>query len=173
MALNFARGASNAANSQTSSITSASREPAGAKFNPLALTTVLVNQPYSQRTNCQLGGYQETIGRVTGVIDADAAVTNLSMQGTTTIHDYLCLQGWSINGDPYLSHTGTITVTAGRASFSFGQFLGWSATNLTSGAIIRCQEDMRVAWDDRTGGRVQGRMDCSPGNKSTEVNMTF
>jgi hypothetical protein len=169
---NFARGATNAAN--TSSSTSSFNSFAE-RFLPRALTTIQVNEPFSQRTNCQVGGYHETSGRVTGTIDTSGnGVSRLQMNSTTTIHDYGCMAtGWLVNGDPYISGTGEIRITGSSAAFDFSQSLGWKARETATGASFSCQHHIKVTWDTATNGRVQGYVDCSPPVTTVNVNLTF
>ncbi len=154
---NFAKGASNAANTSTSF-----NAPGFSSILPRELTSVLVNESFSQRTMCTGGGYHETLGRITGTIDPDR-ISRLTMNSTTAINDYRCLAGgWTVSGDPYISNTGEIRITGNRVSFDFRQSLGWKALNMTTGATFSCQHSVSVIWDDFTGGRIQGHVTCGP-----------
>jgi hypothetical protein len=75
----------------------------------------LVNVSVAQRTNCTAGGYINVTGGMTGSI-SDAGTGVLSMQITETINDWQCIGGFTVNGDPYITVTGTFPFLSGALS---------------------------------------------------------
>ena len=87
---NFARGATNSANTANLGATSF-RGLSGLDQRLLPLTTVQINQSFSQRTNCNVGGYHETSDQISGSIDtAPDSTSRLQLNAAQTIHDYAC-----------------------------------------------------------------------------------
>ena len=171
---NFARGATNSANTSNVGGTSL-RGLGGLDQGLLPLTTVQVNQPFSQRTNCNVGGYHETSGQISGSIDTEPNSTSrLQLNATQTIHDYACLAtGWLVNGDPYISANGEIRITGSNVSLDFRQSLGWKANNPETGGSFSCQHDVSITWDSLNGGRVQGWATCTPPLTKFAISLTF
>lgn len=168
---NFARGATNAAN--TTSVSSALRLPSAPGLLVGKMATFLVNESFSQRTSCETGGYHETVGRISGTV-SDTGISRLQMNATQSINSYACMGGgWIINGDPYVSNTGEIRITGNVASFDFRQSLGWRANNSNTGQSFSCSHNISVTWSDLSGGRVQGNVTCSPPSTTVSINMTF
>ena len=171
---NFARGATNSANTANVGATSFSGL-SGLDQRLLPLTTVQINRSFSQRTTCNVGGYHETSGQISGSIDTEPNSTSrLQLNATQTIHDYACLaSGWLVNGDPYISANGEIRITGSNVSLDFRQSLGWLATNAETGGSFGCQHDVSVTWDSLNGGRVQGSATCTPPLTTITINKTF
>ena len=171
---NFARGATNAANAANLGATGFSGL-SGLDQRLLPLTTVQINQSFSQRTNCNVGGYHETSGQISGSIDtAPDSTSRLQLNATQTIHDYACLaNGWLVNGDPYISANGEIRITGSNVSLDFRQSLGWLANNPTTGGSFGCQHDVSITWDSLNGGRIQGSATCTPPLTTVTINLTF
>lgn len=168
---NFARGAGNATNNVR--VTGAQPPSLNTSLLIKKMVTVLVNQPFSQRTNCETGGYHEIVGRISGTV-ADTGISRLQMNATQSINSYACMGGgWIINGEPYVSNTGEVRVTGNQASVDFGQALGWRATNSVTGQAFSCTHNIRITWDTLNAGRIQGSVTCSPPSTSVSMNMTF
>ena len=167
---NFARGAGNATNSVRVTGVEA---PQLTAMLITKMVSVLVNQPFSQRTNCETGGYHEIVGRISGTV-TDTGISRLQMNATQSINNYACLGGgWIINGDPYISNTGEVRVTGNQSSLDFGQALGWRATNSTTGQSFSCTHNIRVTWNSLNAGRAQGSVTCTPPSTTVSMNMTF
>jgi hypothetical protein len=167
---NFARGAGNAANNLH---VAAAAPPSATGLLIRKLVTVLVNQPISQRINCEAGGYHDISGRISGTV-ADTGISRLQMNATQSINNYACLGGgWIINGDPYISNTGEVRVTGNQASVDFGQALGWRATNSATGQSFSCTHNVKVTWDTMNGGRVSGHVTCSPPSTTVTISAMF
>lgn len=167
---NFARGAGNAANDLR---VSGVQPPSATTLLIRKMVTVLVNQPISQRINCESGGYHEIVGRISGTV-ADTGISRLQMNMTQSINNYSCMGGgWIINGDPYISNTGEVRVTGNHASVDFGQALGWRATNAVTGLSFSCTHNIRITWDSLNAGRISGRVECTPPSTTVSISGTF
>jgi hypothetical protein len=168
---NFARGAGNATNGVR---VAAAPEPPTLKTMLIKkLVTISVNQPFSQRINCETGGYHEIVGRISGSV-SDTGLSRLQMNATQSINSYACMGGgWIINGDPYVSNTGEVRVTGNQSSMDFGQALGWRATNSNTGASFSCTHNIRITWDSVNDGRIQGSVTCSPPFTTVSISATF
>ena len=168
IANNFARGATNATNTARIADIGPS-SPIGLLISKL----VLVNQSFSQRTTCEGGGYQETVGRISGTVN-DTGISRLQLNATQSINNYACMGGgWIINGDPYISNTGEVRITGNQAALDFGEALGWRATNSNTGQSFSCTHNIRVTWDTLNDGRLSGSVTCSPPSTTVTISATF
>ena len=78
-------------------------------------SATLVNVQVSQRTNCTSGGYINVTGSLTGSIDNNGSGV-LLLGVTETINGWQCVGGWTVDGAPYLSLTGTFSYLNGQQS---------------------------------------------------------
>ncbi len=131
-------------------------------------------QQYTQTTNCTSGGRASVSGMITGSVTAGnlGPFGTISLQQTDSIVDWACMSGWTVNGDPYVSDTGTINFTGNHQSFSFHQSGGWVAV-ATAGGRTSCQENVAVSWESATNaGTLSGSVTCRPGG-TFSVNGSF
>ncbi len=142
--------------------------PAGNSFptgTPPRILAQLVNVSVQQRTNCQTGGYINVTGSMTGSIDNNGTGV-LQTQITETINSWSCIGGFTINGDPYLSASGTFSFLNGQlgtaASIMFSGGFAWSGNG--SG---NCQVAMTMLFNQNGSGHLSGTA-CGQG-----VNETF
>lgn len=173
VAKQFASGANNGVSAGSSQSTRAA-SPFG--ISPLSLlspqqvscnssgTSCQLFQQYSQTTNCTSGGRMSSSGQMSGSVSIGTLgpFGSISMTQTDSIVSWTCDGGWTINGDPYLSDTGTITMTGSHTSFSFRQGGGISAV-ATTGERVSCLPSVTVTWDSSLGGSFSGSITCNPG----------
>lgn len=101
------------------------------------------------------------------------ALGSVSLQQTDSIIDWACDAGWTINGNPSIGDTGTITITGNHSSFSFREGGAWTAVSTTGGAQVNCQDSVSVLWDNTSlGGSFSGTVTCNPGG-TFSVSGTF
>jgi hypothetical protein len=178
LAMQFATSAVNGANAgNRQSTQSIDRpRPLGSLFtsllNPRSVscnssgTTCQIFQQYSQTTTCNSGGRESVSGMMSGSVSSGSLgpFGTISLQQTDSILDWTCDGGWTVNGDPYISDTGTITMTGNHYSFSFREGGGFVASATTNGARVSCQENVTVSWDSSAlGGTYSGTVTCNPG----------
>lgn len=141
-------------------------------FNPRSVscnasgTTCQLFEQYSQTTTCNTGGRESVSGLMSGSVSSGSlgAFGTINLQQTDSIVDWTCDGGWTVNGDPYISDTGTMTMTGNHYSFSFHEGGGWVASATTNGSRVSCQENVTVSWDNTAlGGHFSGTVTCSPG----------
>ncbi len=82
----------------------------------------------SGRYKCSLGGYINTSYTIRSVSFKNTGNVTMSGSGQQTLTDWRCVKGWVINGDPYISHTLTGSVFAGKTSMSGTMGGGWKST---------------------------------------------
>ncbi len=112
-------------------------------FSPVA-----VNQQYFHRVTCPLFGRTEVSGSLTGSIDSETGDGSLWMQLLLTATDCtFSSQGGdlTVNGDPYLSLTGTFTFLGGapatQQTLRLGGALRWDYEDAGSGV---CTFDLTI-----------------------------
>ncbi|MFA5918834.1 MAG: hypothetical protein WC800_04790 [Candidatus Nanopelagicaceae bacterium] len=81
-----------------------------------------------RRYRCSLGGYIHTTMTTRVIVTMNTGNSNTSGSGHQTISDWRCIKGWVVNGDPYLSHTLSGSVFAGKFRVSTHVSGGWKAT---------------------------------------------
>ena len=116
--------------------------------------TCTYNIPISYRTNCTAGGRMELSGGITGTtnIDGDGI---LQIGVTQTITDWECITGYIINGDPYVSLTGTFTFDGGapatRNDMTISGGFKWGTT-----AAESCQISLSIIFYSDGSGTISG-----------------
>jgi hypothetical protein len=125
----------------------------------------LVNVSVAQRTNCTAGGYINVTGGMTGSI-SDTGTGVLLMQITETINDWQCIGGFTVNGDPYLTATGTFSFLSGALSSAATMSLsgGFKWTGNGSGS---CQIALTTLINNNGTGHTSGQV-CGQ-----QVDVTF
>lgn len=123
------------------------------------------------RYTCSLGGYIHTTS-TTRVIVTTNGNSNTSGSGHQTISDWRCIKGWVVNGDPYLSHTISGSMFAGKISFSTHLSGGWKATGPNK-AKQSCQTSGNSQYSTiGNSGFVTVHVRCVPG-ESYDVTTHF
>ena len=125
----FSNGLSGVTTSVVPRLSSIAATSTGAATNDgSGLASVPINAQVTARTNCTSGGRIEVNGSLTGNIDQNGSGI-LLLQVLETITDWRCLPPFVINGDPYLSITGTMPflngVMSSPATFNFGGGVKW------------------------------------------------
>lgn len=77
-------------------------------------STCTYNIPISFRQSCTAGGRIEVTGSITGSTSNGSGLLQISAQETIT--DWECITGFIINGDPYISLSGTFSFMNGAPS---------------------------------------------------------
>jgi hypothetical protein len=122
-------------------------------------SSVPVNVQLSGRTNCTSGGYINVSGAMTGSI-SDNGTGALLLQMTETVNDWACIGDLVVNGDPYISVTGTFSFLSANlsspATMSIGGGFRW--TGSSSGTCgIRLTVLMYANGSGHTSGQVCDR----------------
>lgn len=110
--------------------------------------TCTFNESYTYTTNCTAGGNIQVLTSLTGSISNGSGL--LQIGATETITDWKCITGYIINGDPYISLTGTFSfmnyAPATQQSMSIGGGFKWGTT-----ADESCQIDLSILFNASTG----------------------
>ncbi len=125
------------------------RAPAQRGAGPFPISPTLVNVSVSQRTTCTSGGYISVLGGMSGSIDNNGTgVLLLSM--TESIVDWQCIGGFVINGDPYISASGTFSYLNGqpgtRQDMTISGGFKWGTT-----AAQSCQIQLSILFNQTAG----------------------
>jgi len=177
---NFARGSTGGA-SHATSLPSVAQSQANSSAQPpslaLAADRLLASyqlyEPISWKTTCAAGGYHEVVGHISGTFN-DNGNSYLSLSANQNIHGYKCIQsGWTTEGDPYISNSGTFTIFSTHQSMSFTQGGGWTSTSDSSGKSVSCIHNISITWDNLTGGRAQGSVTCGQPTTTFTISLTF
>jgi len=78
-------------------------------------TSCVINEPISARRTCTSGGAINVTGNISGTINNSGSGL-ISISATETITDWGCLPPLIVNGDPYISLTGTFSFLNGAPS---------------------------------------------------------
>jgi len=181
---NLARSVTDAANRGMSSTGYSALRPMafrsgfgpGRRFSiiPVQISSIVVNEPLDLRINCSAGGYRHFVGSISGHINA-TGLSQLIMNGTWTIYDNRCFlyNDWVVNGDPYISDSGYISLSSNRVYLDFDETLGWKGKQDGTGKTISCQHKIEVLYDNITYGRVQGSVTCAPPTTVFSISFPF
>jgi len=115
-------------------------------------------------TNCSSGGHIHTLGGWSGI--GNRNIVTFSFHATQTIYDWKCIGGWTVNGDPYISYSGTVTGTGASQTVSMGQSLGWKASK-TGEKVVKqsCQTNGDVSTSSNELGHANFHLKCKPGGE--------
>lgn len=115
--------------------------------------TCTYNIPLSWRQNCTAGGAIEISGSITGTTTDGSGF--LQIGATETITDWQCITGYIINGDPYISLSGTFTFMGGvpstQQSMTITGGFKWGTT-----AAESCQIYISINFNSGGGGTMSG-----------------
>lgn len=117
-------------------------------------TSCVINQPITARLSCTAGGRMDVTGNISGTIN-NTGTGLIQIQATETISDWSCSPPYIVNGDPYISLTGTFSFMNGAPSTQ--QHIGinggfkWGTSSVQS-----CQLHLDTNFDRNGGGRTTG-----------------
>ncbi len=117
-------------------------------------TSCVINQPISASRTCTAGGRIAVTGSITGSISSTGTGV-IQISATQTISDWMCLPPLVINGDPYISLTGTFSFVNGAPATQ--QHVGinggikWGTT-----AAASCQIHLDTNFNRDGSGRTTG-----------------
>lgn len=117
-------------------------------------TSCVINQPISATRTCTAGGRIAVTGSITGSI-SNTGTGIIQISATETISDWMCLPPLVINGDPYISLTGTFSFVNGQPATQ--QHVGinggikWGTT-----AAASCQIHLDSNFNRDGSGRTTG-----------------
>lgn len=117
-------------------------------------TSCVINQPISASRTCTAGGRIAVTGSITGSISSTGTGI-IQISATETISDWMCLPPLVINGDPYVSLTGTFSfvngVPATQQHVGINGGIKWGTT-----AAASCQIHLDTNFNRDGSGRTTG-----------------
>jgi hypothetical protein len=115
--------------------------------------TCTYNIPLSWSQNCTAGGRIGVTGSITGTTTDGSGF--LQIGATETITDWQCITGYIINGDPYISLSGTFSFLGGapatQQSMTISGGFKWGTT-----AAESCQISLSINFSSDGGGTMTG-----------------
>ena len=134
--------------------------------------SVSTTSTVDRRYTCSLGGYIHTTMTTRIIVTMNTGNSNTSGSGHQTISDWRCIKGWVVNGDPYLSHTISGSIFAGKVRVSTHISGGWKATGPNK-AKQSCQTSGNVQYSTiGNSGVTTVHVRCVPG-ESYDVTTHF
>jgi len=130
--------------------------------------SVLLNEAWSQQTNCANGGYVYVSATLTGSMYGNAnfvgGTLNMSVRSTLS----QCSEdGWVTNSNPSILTNGTIYLSTLHERINVtlsGGFLVTNAPGTPTGRSSCVFNAVLFQWDDITGNWANsGSVDCTPG----------
>ncbi len=126
---------------------------------PLSLSSsisrVLINQPITSRAECITGGSIGISGSLTGDIDEATGDGTLTVHIVETITDWTCVPGYSIDGSPSITGTGTMVFSGFQPSspawFDLAGSFAWGTAPART-----CELRLSVLVPVDGAGHVQG-----------------
>lgn len=119
------------------------------------------------RYKCSTGGYINTTYTMRSITIKNTGNVTMSGYGHQTLSDWRCVTGWIINGDPYISHTLTGSVFAGKTTMRGTMSGGWKATG-PSKAKQSCQLSGSTQYAATGNSGVTSiRVTCVPGGTTS------
>ena len=116
-------------------------------------STCTYNIDFSYGQNCTAGGRIAVTGNLSGTTSNGSGFLQISAQETIT--DWQCITGYIINGDPYISLTGTFTFLNGapstQQSMSISGGFKWGTS-----AEESCQIQLSINFNANGGGTITG-----------------
>ena len=113
-----------------------------------------VNVPIDFGVGCTAGGRIAVTGSITGSISTGGSGI-LQIGATETITDWQCITGYIVNGDPYISLSGTFTflnfAPSTQQSVTISGGFKWGTT-----AEESCQISLSTNFSTGGGGRTTG-----------------
>lgn len=80
------------------------------------------------RFKCAAGGYIDTTYTMRSITVKNTGNATITGSGRQTFTGWRCVSGWTINGNPYISHGLSGSVIAGKKSLRGTMGGGWKAT---------------------------------------------
>lgn len=80
------------------------------------------------RFKCSAGGYIDTTYTMRSITTKSTGNATITASGRQTFTGWRCITGWTINGNPYISHGLSGSVVAGKKSMRGTMGGGWKAT---------------------------------------------
>ena len=115
--------------------------------------TCTYNIPLSYSQNCTAGGRIGITGSITGTTSDGSGFLQISAQETIT--DWQCITGYIVNGDPYISLSGTFSFLGGapatQQSMTITGGFKWGTT-----AAESCQISLSINFGSGGGGSITG-----------------
>ena len=115
--------------------------------------TCTINIPISYRLNCSAGGRMEVSGDITGTTSDGSGILQIGL--VETITDWQCITGFIVNGDPYISLTGTFTflnnAPATQQSMTISGGFKWGTA-----AAESCQISLAINFGTDGSGTISG-----------------
>ena len=116
-------------------------------------STCTYNIDVSYGQNCTAGGRIQVTGNLSGTTSNGSGFLQISAQETIT--DWQCISGYIINGDPYISLTGTFSFLnnqpATQQSMSINGGFKWGTT-----AEESCQIQLSINFNASGSGTITG-----------------
>jgi hypothetical protein len=116
-------------------------------------STCTYNIPIDFRQNCTAGGRIEVLGSLTGSTSNGSGL--LQIGATETISDWECITGFIVNGDPYISLSGTFSFLNGvpstQQSMTISGGFKWGTTTEES-----CQISLSINFGTDGSGTITG-----------------
>lgn len=117
-------------------------------------TSCVINQPIAATRTCTAGGRIAVTGNISGTISSSGTGV-IQISATETISDWMCLPPLVINGDPYISLTGTFSfvngVPATQQHVGINGGIKWGTT-----AAASCQIHLDTNFNRDGSGRTTG-----------------
>ncbi len=117
-------------------------------------TSCLINQALAATRTCTSGGTMRVSGNISGTISSSGSGTIL-ISATETISDWSCLPPLVINGDPYISLSGTFSflngVPATQQHVGMSGGIKWGTSSVQS-----CQIHLDTNFNRDGTGRTTG-----------------
>ena len=145
----FAQSISKISSSMNAPAFKANTLSSGENYQPKS--AYMINQPVSYTLTCTAGGNMKASGSITGSI-SDTGTGVISLGIPITITDWGCEPPLIINGDPYISITGTFSFLNGTPSTQ--QHLGISGG--FKSATQSCQILLDTNFNTTGGGHTSG-----------------
>lgn len=133
-----------------------------------ASVTVSANGRYT----CSTGGYINTTYTLRSITTINTGNVTMTGSGHQTLSHWRCVTGWIVNGDPYVSHTLTGSLFAGKTSLRSTISGGWKATGPNK-VKQSCQMSGSTQYSAiGNSGVTTIRVNCVPGG-STNITEHF
>ncbi len=124
------------------------------------------------RFTCSKGGYINTTYTMRSITMKNTGNVTMTGSGHQTLSNWRCVTGWIVNGDPYISHTLSGSVFAGKTSMRGTMSGGWKATG-PSKTKQSCQLSGSTQYATTgNSGVTTIRINCVPGG-TTNITERF
>ncbi len=120
-----------------------------------SMAAIQINQPISYTLTCTSGGNMKASGNITGSL-SDNGTGYISLQIPITISDWSCQPPLMINGDPYISITGTFTFINGAPGTQQHISISGGFKSATQSCPILLGTDFNSSGGGHTSGTCCG-----------------